>query len=83
MKTKRTECYICNPIYLEHRCPNNPDHKITWSEFENHIWCYDCKEDFEYKPEFVGPIPMQVAKMLGIDYRKYNIETGKIIEIAL
>jgi hypothetical protein len=81
MKKKRKECYICNPIYFELSCPINSEHKITWSEWEKHIWCYDCKKDFKYKQEWYGPVPIQVAKILGIDYRKYNIKTGEIIEI--
>ena len=76
---KRTECYICNPVDLELHCPNNENHKITWSEYEHHIWCYDCNKDIKYKPGLAGPIPIKLAKMLGIDYRKYNIKTGKII----
>lgn len=78
---KRKDCYICNPIYLELFCPINHEHKITWSEFEEHIWCYECEKDIKYEPGYAGPIPVEVAKMLGVDYRKYNIKTGKIIEI--
>jgi len=77
---KRTECYVCNPQALDLFCPNDPDHKITWSEYEEHIWCYDCNEDIKYEPGFAGPIPVEASKLLGIDYRKYNIKTGKIIE---
>jgi len=77
---KRTECYVCNPIHLDLFCPVNPEHKITWSEYEEHIWCYDCEKDHYYKPGFAGPIPVGVSKLLGIDYRKYNVKTGEIIE---
>ena len=27
-------------------CPKNSKHRITYSEFRDHIWCYDCKKDF-------------------------------------
>ena len=27
-------------------CPVNPKHRITFSEFRAHIWCYDCNMDF-------------------------------------
>ena len=77
---KRKVCYICNPKDLDLFCPKNEKHKITWSEYEQHIWCYDCQQDIGYEPGFSGPIPVEIAKMLGIDYRKYNIKTGKIIK---
>jgi len=78
-KKKRKICYICNPIYLDLFCPNDPGHKITWSEYEQHIWCYDCEKDIKYEPG--GTIvPWELSKMMGIDFRKYNIKTGEIIE---
>ena len=27
-------------------CPIEHDHYIDWSEFKDHIWCYDCSKDF-------------------------------------
>jgi len=77
---KRTECYVCNPNDLELYCPNNNVHKITWSEWEEHIWCFECEKDIKYERGGAGPIPKEVSKLLGIDYRKYNIKTGEIIE---
>jgi len=77
---KRRDCYICNPHFLDLCCPVDEDHKITWSEYEGHIWCYVCEKDIRYKPGFAGPIPMGLAGLLGIDYRKYNIKTGEIID---
>ena len=80
MMNKREVCYICHPHYLDLYCPNNPDHKITWSEYEQHIWCYDCNKDIEY-PRGVTIIALGLAKIIGIDYREYNIKTGEIIEL--
>lgn len=78
---KRKYCYICNPHCLDLFCPNDSEHNITWSEYEKHIWCFDCKRDIRYPPGLTGPIPMGVARLLGIDYRKYNIKTGEIYPI--
>ena len=79
-KIKRTECYICNPIYLDLSCSKCGGDNITWSEWEEHIWCYDCQEDIYYGKGVAGPIPINAAALMGIDYRKYNIETGEIVE---
>jgi hypothetical protein len=49
---KLTECYVCNPIALELYCPVDPEHKITWSEYEEHIWCYDCVKDIKYEHKY-------------------------------
>lgn len=27
-------------------CPFNSKHTIAWSEYEAHIWCYDCQKDY-------------------------------------
>ena len=78
-KIKRIDCYNCSPVNLDLICPKCEGTNITWSEWEHHIWCYNCKLDVEYNPGFSGPIPIMVAKFIGIDYRKHNIETGKII----
>jgi ribosomal protein S27E len=76
---KRTECYVCSPVELELVCPKCQKTNITWSEFEEHIWCYDCKDDIKYEKGGAGPIPIQTAVLMGIDYRKYNLKTGKIV----
>lgn len=34
------------PEELGYACPYNPKHSITWSEYQAHIWCYDCKRDY-------------------------------------
>ena len=78
-KNKREVCYICHPHYLNLYCLTNPEHKITWSEYKQHIWCYDCEDDVEYERGHVV-IPLETAKLVGIDYRRYNIKTGEVIE---
>ena len=75
---KRIDCYVCSPVSMELTCPKCNGVNITWSEWEKHIWCYDCNLDVEYKSGF-GPVPVQLASMLGIDLRRYNIESGEIV----
>jgi len=40
-----------NPLFepQEHgyRCPKGHSN-ITWSEFKDHIWCYECEIDYHY-----------------------------------
>lgn len=41
---------LFEPYELGYRCPQ--DHKgalITWSEFNEHIWCYQCQLDYPSK----------------------------------
>jgi len=76
---KRIECYCCKPSDLDLHCPKCKGDNITWSEWEEYIWCYDCKKDVKYKPGLSGPIPVQIAGLIGIDLRKYNVQTGKIV----
>lgn len=37
---------IFEPMELGWLCPINKQHEITWSEFNDHIWCYQCKKDY-------------------------------------
>lgn len=34
------------PDELGYACPHNSKHLINWSEYEAHIWCYDCQKDY-------------------------------------
>lgn len=35
------------PQELGYRCPKGHAN-LTWSEFKDHIWCYECEKDFHY-----------------------------------
>lgn len=81
-KHKRTWHYVQKPDYFEIKCPKCSGTNLDWSEYAGHIWCYDCKEDYsDYVSPFSGPVPIEVATILGIDMRIYNMETGEIEEI--
>jgi len=76
---KRIDCYVCSPVSMDLVCPKCKGVNIAWSEWEKHIWCYDCNLDVEYKSSGFGPVPMEMASMLGLDLRRYNIESGDIV----
>lgn len=82
-KIKRTHCYIQNPSTYDICCPICGSNNTTWSEYESHIWCYDCKYDVylisKYTGIFSGPIPIQCASIFGIYFDRINIETQEII----
>jgi hypothetical protein len=57
---------------------------IEWSEFESHIWCYDCNKDVlipsAYAGVFGGPIPWEISKLLGLCFSRINLESKRIFE---
>jgi hypothetical protein len=79
---KRTHVYVQRPREYEISgcdCGNDdPD----WSEYKGHLWCDKCQKDFipSHGGIFDGPVPINTAALLGIDLRRYNIETGAIEE---
>ena len=71
------------PFELGYRCPKG--HKnITWSEFNDHIWCYQCEKDYHYAldcklkricwmsdkqwEDFLGRLPMKPKIVKGIQH---------------
>lgn len=80
-KENRVWVYVQRPKEYEIAgCPQcgNPD--PDWSEWAHHCWCPVCQIDFIpiHGGIFDGPIPVNCAALMGIDLRRYNIETGKI-----
>lgn len=69
----RTWHYVENPTTFDLRCSKNENHKITWSEYENHIWCFDCEKDIKYKPG-ASIFPIHLAETLGIVFDKIDLE---------
>jgi hypothetical protein len=80
---KRKWCYILPPYIFEMKCPKCKGINITWSEYEHHIWCYDCEQDLnpkdtEYAGIFSGPVPVNVSYILGLHFDRINFETNKV-----
>lgn len=51
-----------------------------WSEFKKHLWCQICKKDFipKHNGIFDGPIPVNLARMIGISFDRVYIKSGKV-----
>lgn len=75
---KRKTCYIMEPYNYDIRCDLCDGINITWSEYEHHIWCFDCKKDTKgTQGIFGGPISVNISNVLGINFDKVELETGK------
>ncbi len=80
-KRKRTHIFVQPPeVYEIAGCPVDEFHKITWSEFEHHLWCFECEQDFipKHWGIFDGPIPIGLCGMMGISFDRMNIKTHRI-----
>lgn len=84
-KIPRTHCYATFPPNYDIFCPICGKIHITWSEFEHHIWCYDCEKDVlisSYSEDgdiFTGPIPVGTAQLLGCTFDRINLTTNEIV----
>jgi hypothetical protein len=83
-KEKRKFVYWQKPreVYGVAGCRHCGSDNVTYSEYVDLMWCYDCKR--EYYPEhwgiFDGPIPINLSHMMGIYFHRKEIATGKLIE---
>ena len=80
---KRKYCYCQHPLAYEiSLCPKCGGHNITWSEYENYIWCIDCQIDYipEHFGIFDGPIPVELAEEFGTKFDRIELDTGKRIK---
>ena len=65
MSLKRREwMYILSPNEYDCSCDKCGGQNVTWSEWQNMLWCYDCQIDTPGYSIFSGPISCQVAKLL-------------------
>lgn len=81
---RRTTCMAQAPsVYEVSGCPKCNGNNTTWSEYEKHVWCFDCEIDYipEHNGIFDGPIPMGAAELMGISLSRIEIATGREITI--
>lgn len=76
-KVKRTHCYIQKPYVYDIDCLLCGGRHIAWSEYEGHIWCYDCKKDIflirRYSGIFGGPIPVRASEIFGLRFDRISM----------
>jgi hypothetical protein len=71
---KRQWCYSQNPKIYCIECDKCGGSNIQWSEFEGHIWCYDCEIDTKGTGGiFDGPIPINLCKSMGIHFDRIDL----------
>jgi hypothetical protein len=77
---KRTWAYLQPPKAFEMAPCACGNHDTQWSEFAKHLWCAKCEIDFlpEHAGIFDGPIPSQLAHMMGIRFDRVQLESGLI-----
>ena len=77
---KRRYHYVQNPAAYQIECDKCEGSNIEWSEFVKKIWCYDCEIDTDgTQGIFDGPISVEVCRVLGISFDRYDMETKKVI----
>ena len=72
---KRTTILPMHPKAYGILCDKCRGNNIDWSEYQDHIWCYDCLIDTKgTKNLYSGPIPIKVAAILGLYFEEveYN-----------
>ena len=79
---RRVWVYVQRPREYEIAGCSCGNQDPDWSEYAHHLWCAGCQKDFipEDNGIFDGPIPVESAKLLGIDLRRFNLETHEIAD---
>lgn len=77
---RRTWVYCMPPKDFEVAECSCGNQDTQWSKFEDHLWCDRCQKDFipDHYGILDGPIPMQLAGMMGIRFDRVIIGTGEV-----
>ena len=59
--TKRKWHYILPPSVYDCKCGKCGGSNLEWSEYEHHIWCYDCEEDYDITVVDIDPLKCRRA----------------------
>lgn len=82
LPAKRTTCYMCPPVEFEVAgCPKCGGSNTAWSEYQGHVWCFDCQIDYvpAHWGVLDGPVPVGVAQLIGLSFDRIEIATGNVI----
>ena len=83
-KVLRTCVYVQKPTQYDFQCLLCGGENIEWSEFESHIWCYDCNKDVfipqPYAGIFGGPIPVMVSQLLGVCFDRITLDKHNVLK---
>ena len=88
---KRTWVFVHNPVRYDIRCNkcwdgeiNDTGTKITWSEYEHLIWCYDCGKDLAGTAGiFDGPVPIGVTELFGTSLNRIYLKSRKMFKLVV
>lgn len=73
---KRKWCFASPPADFGIKCDICGGDNLAWSEYEDLVWCFDCKIDTKGTENLLsGPVPVEVAALLGINLTKINLST--------
>ena len=83
-RRKRKWVYIQEPPIYGITCDECDGSNITWSEWEQLIWCYDCQIDTEGSGGiFDGPIAKGACKILGMSLDRIDLRTGERLTMKI
>ena len=79
---KREWCYYQKPAVYEISCDLCGGDNTTWSEYQGHIWCFDCVRDTRGTGGvFGGPIPLGACELMGIRFDRIRLSDGKLLRM--
>lgn len=80
----REWCYCQQPEVYEIYCDICGGTHTTWSEYENHIWCYHCEKDtVGTRGIFAGPVPLGVCELFGIRFDRIRLSDNKLLRMKV
>jgi len=80
---KREWCYIQKPSVYSVECDICGGTNITWSEYEEKIWCFDCEIDTDGTGGvFTGPINYELSKMIGLSFDRIRLSDNVVLKFT-
>lgn len=82
---KRKMAWVYPPLRYGMFCDKCRGVNITWSEYEQRIWCYDCKIDTEGEGWPLDLAPFEASKMMigPLCYVQLRFKDKALMELQL